>query len=172
MTQILKQCTIYIKTKKSRKTFLTIFVTIKMSKQSWQVITINFVIDLSLSIQISVDLTYDIIIIVTDKFIKYVKFISTRTDISTETLVHILVDWVIKCHGMSEGIIIDKDKLLKFKFWETLTKILRIEKKFQHRFTHKRTISSREQIKQWNNIFAHMSRKNRAIEQTYYSQHN
>ena len=61
-------------------------------------------------------MTCDIIMTVIDKFIKYIKLVSTRKDISAETLAHILINEIIKNHEMSEAIISDRDKLFIFKF--------------------------------------------------------
>ena len=61
-------------------------------------------------------MTCDIIMTVIDKFIKYIELVSTRKNISAETLTHILIDEIIKNHEMSEAIISDRDKLFIFKF--------------------------------------------------------
>ena len=51
-----------------------------------------------------------------DKFIKYIEFISTRKNISAETLTHILINKIIKNYEMSETIGSDRDKLFISKF--------------------------------------------------------
>ena len=61
-------------------------------------------------------MTCDIIMTVIDKFIKYIELISTRKNILTTTLIHILINEVTKNHEMSKTIILDKDKLFIFKF--------------------------------------------------------
>ena len=58
----------------------------------------------------------NIIMTVTDKFIKYIELILTRKNISTKTLTHILINEVIKNYEMSKTINLDKDKLFIFKF--------------------------------------------------------
>ena len=147
VTKVLKKCTTCIKIKKSRKACPINSIAIETSKQSWQVITINFVTRLSLSIQTSVNMTCDNIMTVIDKFIKYVELISTRTDISAEALAHILIDWVIKNHEMPKAIIFDKDKLFIFNFWEALTRRLKIKRKMSISF-HSQTNDQFERTNQ------------------------
>ena len=79
-------------------------------------IIINFVTELSLSIQTSMNMICNIIMTVTDKFIKYIELMSIRKNISAETLAHILINEMIKNHEISEAIISDKNKLFIFKF--------------------------------------------------------
>ena len=52
---------------------------------------------------------------VIDKFFKYIELISTRKNISTKILTHILINEIIKNHEISEAIILDRDKLFIFK---------------------------------------------------------
>ena len=86
----------------------------------------------------------DIIMTVTDKFIKYIELISTRKNISAETLAHILINEIIKNHEMSETIISDKDKLFIFKFWEALIKRFEVKRKMSTAFHFKMNEQSKK----------------------------
>ena len=134
IVSVLKKCTTCITIKKSRKTNKKNSIAIETSRQLWQTIIINFVTKLFLSVQTSMNITCKIIITVIDKFIKYIEFISTKKNISTETLTHILINEIIKNHEMSKAIISDRNKLFIFKFWETLIKRLEIKRKMSTAF--------------------------------------
>ena len=81
---------------------------------------------------------------VTDKFIKYIELISIRKNISTKTLIYILIDDMMKNHKMSKAIISDRDKLFIFKFYKALIKKLEIKKNCQLLFTLKRMSNRKE----------------------------
>ena len=72
-----------------------------------------------------------------DKFIKYIEFISTRKDISAETLTHILIDEMIKNYEMLKAIILDRNTLFIFKFWKALIKRLEIKRQMSTAFQFK-----------------------------------
>ena len=61
-------------------------------------------------------MTCDIIMTVIDKFIKYIEFISTKKNISAQTLTHILINEIEKNDEISKAIISNRDKLFTFKF--------------------------------------------------------
>ena len=147
VASVLKKCTTCIIIKKSRRTNEKSSIAIETPRQFWQIITINFITELFLSIQTSVNITCDIIMTVIDKFTKYIELVSTRKNISAETLTHILIDEIIKNHGMSEVIISDRDKLFIFKFWEALIKRLEIKRKMSTAF-HSRTDEQSERTNQ------------------------
>ena len=115
-TSVLKKCTTCIIIKKSRRRNEKSSIATETSRQFWQTIIINFVTKLFLSIQTSVNMTSNIIIILIDKFINYIELISTRKNISAKTLADILINEIIKNHEMSKTIISDRDKLFIFKF--------------------------------------------------------
>ena len=137
VASVLKKCTTCIIIKKWRRTSEKNSIAIETSRQFWQTIIINFVTKLSLSIQTSLNIICDIIITVIDKFIKYIEFISTRKNISAETLTHILIDEMIKNYEMSKTIISDRNKLFIFKFWKALIKRLEIKRKISTVFNFK-----------------------------------
>ena len=147
VASVLKKSTTCITIKKSRRKSEKNSIAIETSRQFWQTIIINFVTELFLSVQTSVNMTCDIIMTVTDKFIKYIEFISTRKNISAETLAHILINEVVKNHEMSEAIISDRDKLFIFKFWKALIKRLGIKRKMSTAF-HSKTDEQSERTNQ------------------------
>ena len=144
---MLKKCTICIIIKKSRRTNEKNSIAIETSRQFWQTIIIDFVIRLSLSIQTSINIIYDIIMTVIDKFIKNIELILIRKNISAKTLTHILINEIIKNHEISEVIISDRDKLFIFKFWKALIKRLEIKRKISTAF-HFRTNEQSKRINQ------------------------
>ena len=63
---------------------------------------------------------YDSILIVVNKFTKYVYLISCNERFITKQMAFIVLDRVIRYHRILESIIMDKNKIFQSNFWKTL----------------------------------------------------
>ena len=63
---------------------------------------------------------YDSILIVVDKFTKYVHLIFCNKKFTVKQIICVVLDRVIKYYGISESITSDKDKIFRNNFWKTL----------------------------------------------------
>ena len=95
-----------------------------LSKTLWNEITMNFIIKLSKSKNSTTKITYDFILIIIDKYIKYSHFISFNETFIAKQLKFIVFDRLIRYHEISWKIINDRNKFFTFNFWKTLILLL------------------------------------------------
>jgi hypothetical protein len=62
----------------------------------------NFIIDLPLNVREDYIKTYNTILIVVCKFIKFTVYIPTRKDIDTVELINLLLEYIIEIYGYSQ----------------------------------------------------------------------
>jgi hypothetical protein len=82
----------------------------------WKSIALDFIVKLPLLKEAFTGVTYDAILIVTDRLIKYAYFILYKEDSTTEELAYTFNRNVITNYGISEEIISNKDKLFISNF--------------------------------------------------------
>ena len=79
----------------------------------------------------------DSIIVIVDRFSKYMTFITTPTDCITEETKKLFLKHVVKYWGLPKYIISDRDPLFTRKFWTQLFKLMSWELHFSTTFTHR-----------------------------------
>jgi hypothetical protein len=77
---------------------------------------LNFIIKLPLLKEIFIGVTYDSILIVTNRLIKYAYFIPYKEDLMVKELAYIFNRNIITNHEISEEIISNRDKLFISNF--------------------------------------------------------
>jgi hypothetical protein len=92
----------------------------KPETEPWNHITMDFIVKLPASREPATGHHYDSIMVVVDKLTKYSHFIPFKEACDAETLGHILVDKVIRYHGIPKAITSDRDKLFTSNYWRTL----------------------------------------------------
>jgi hypothetical protein len=81
---------------------------------------LDFIVKLPLLKEVLIGVTYDFILVVTDRLIKYAYFISYKEGSTVEELAYIFNRNVIVNYGILEEIISDRDKLFTSNFWKSL----------------------------------------------------
>jgi hypothetical protein len=81
---------------------------------------LDFIIKLPLLKEVLTGVIYDLILVVTDRLIKYAYFISYKEGSTAEELVYTFNRNIIINHGMLEEIISNRDKLFISNFWKSL----------------------------------------------------
>jgi hypothetical protein len=71
------------------------------SRGIWQDVTLNFITKLLLSKELMTGVIYDFIMVVTDRFTKYVYFIPYFKSFSAEDLVYMFYKYVVANYGFS-----------------------------------------------------------------------
>jgi hypothetical protein len=87
---------------------------------AWKSIALDFIVKLLLLKEILIGVTYDSILIITDRLIKYAYFVSYKKDLTAEELAYTFNENIITNHGIPEEIISNRDKLFTSKFWKSL----------------------------------------------------
>jgi hypothetical protein len=81
---------------------------------------LDFIVKLSPLKEIFIGVTYDFILIVTDRLTKYAYFILCKKDLTAEELVYTFNRNIITNYEILEEIISNKDKLFTSNFWKSL----------------------------------------------------
>ena len=81
---------------------------------------IDFIVKLLKSEDISTDVKYNNILIITNKLTKYAHFILCIKKLKLKQIVWIILNRIIKQYGILMSIILDRDKIFTSKFWQTL----------------------------------------------------
>jgi hypothetical protein len=81
---------------------------------------LDFIVKLPPSKEVFTGVTYNSILIVTDRLIKYAHFIPYKEDLTAEELVYIFNRNIIVNYGIPEEIISNRNKLFTSNFWKLL----------------------------------------------------
>ena len=94
------------------------------STVSWNEIIMNFIIKLSESEKLVTEVTYDSILMIIDKLIKYSHLISFKESYSADQLEFIVLNRLIWYHDIPEKMTSDRDKLFISNYWKTFVSLL------------------------------------------------
>jgi hypothetical protein len=92
----------------------------KILTRAWKSIALDFIVKLLPLKEALIGVTYNSILVVTDRLIKYAYFIPYKEGLTTEELVYIFNRNIIVNYGILEEIISDRDKLFISNFWKLL----------------------------------------------------
>ena len=92
-------------------------------------ISIDFIVKLPVSKELGLTNRYDSMFVIVDWLSKYTYFILCREDMTVEEFVYLFYRTVTSRYGIPAEIILDRDKLFKNKFWQSLTTRLGAEHK-------------------------------------------
>jgi hypothetical protein len=81
---------------------------------------LDFIVKLPPSKEVFTEITYNSILIVTDRLTKYAYFISYKKGLTVEELIYIFNRNIITNYGISKEIINNRDKLFISNFWKSL----------------------------------------------------
>ena len=87
---------------------------------SFHIVTMNFIIDMSSTRDSYTSKTSDAILVLIDKLIKYAIYISTSKSLNAERLADLMWREFISQHDMMRNIISNRDSLFTSKFWSIL----------------------------------------------------
>jgi hypothetical protein len=81
---------------------------------------LDFIVKLPLLKEVLIGVTYDFILVVTDRLIKYAYFIPYKEGLTVEELVYTFNRNIITNYGILKKIINNRDKLFISNFWKLL----------------------------------------------------
>ncbi len=93
----------------------------------------NFVTGFPISANRKSD-SYDSILVIVDQLTKMVYYKPIKITINTPGLAKVIIDVVVRYHGVPESIVMDQGSLLTSKFWSLLCYFLGIKKKLSTAF--------------------------------------
>ncbi len=93
---------------------------LKVFKEVWKFIILNFIIKLSLSKNLITNINYNSILIIINRLTKYIYFINYLKTSNIEDLIYTFLQIIFVNYNMLVEIISDRDKLFILKFWKSL----------------------------------------------------
>src|SRR5450755_1635912 len=87
---------------------------------AWEDVALDFITKFPESKELMTKTSFDSILVITDKFIKYGYFIPYKESFSAEDLIYIFNKHIIGNYGILKRIINDRDKLFTSRFWKSL----------------------------------------------------
>ncbi len=102
---------------------------LKILEEAWKFIVLNFIIKLFLFKDLIINISYNSILIITNKLIKYAYFINYLKASNTENLIYIFLRIIFANYSILAKILFNQDKLFTFKFWKLLIDQLKIKYK-------------------------------------------
>ena len=67
------------------------------------------------------EITYDAIMVIVDQFTKYLIMVPFKENHTAEQLGYLLLDRLVRDHGVPITIITDRDKLFMSNYWKTIS---------------------------------------------------
>ncbi len=78
--------------------------------------------------------SYDSILVIIDRLTKMVHYIPVKVTIDAPGLAKVIIDVVVRHHGVSDSIVTDRGSLFTSKFWSSLYYFWRIKRKLSTAF--------------------------------------
>lgn len=114
----IKQCPTCQRAKGERVHPAGLLQPLPVPQGAWQDITMDFIEKLPKSEG------YDTILVVVDRFSKYAHFLALKHPFTASQVAQILLDQVVKLHGLPKSIVSDRDKIFTSHFWTQLFKLM------------------------------------------------
>ena len=92
-------------------------------------------------------ITYNLIMVIMDRFTKYLIAVPFKETHTAEQLGHLLLDRLVRDHGVLITIITDRDKLFTSNYWKTIRAAMGTKPKMSTAY-HPRTDSQTERVNQ------------------------
>jgi RNase H-like domain found in reverse transcriptase/Reverse transcriptase (RNA-dependent DNA polymerase)/Integrase zinc binding domain/Aspartyl protease/Chromo (CHRromatin Organisation MOdifier) domain len=145
--EYIKKCSSCQKNKADRHVKYGLVQFAQVPHMAWQDITLDFITKLPKSEDPITKVKYDSILVIVDRLTKYSLILPFKETYTAEDLGSILVDRLVRDHGMPESITSDRDKLFTSKYWRTMTAQLGINHKLSTAY-HPQTDGQTERTNQ------------------------
>ena len=89
----------------------------------------DFITKLLVSSDVVIGTKYDAILVIVDKLTKYTEIVPFKETFTVTELGYILLDKLIKHHGIPASITSDRDKLFTSAYWTTLITVMGTKRK-------------------------------------------
>ncbi len=117
---IIRKCNVCIWTKHSQHRSYELLKSLSTSDHAWKSIALNFIVKLSKSKKRLMRTTYDFILIVMNRLIKYKYFLSYKKATFAKDLIYTFLRMIVANFDLSDEIISNRNKLFTSKFWKSL----------------------------------------------------
>ena len=94
----------------------------------------DFITDLPTSEDLATNVSYNSILVMVDRLTKYAHFIPCQKTTTAEQLGYLVLDRLVRYHGLPTTFITDRDKLFISNYWKTLVATMGIKYKLSTAF--------------------------------------
>jgi hypothetical protein len=112
-----RQCLVFQQAKHERTHPAGLLQPLPIPKGAWQDISMDFIEGLSRSEG------YNYILVAVDRFLKYAHFIPLTHPFTAQKVAKVMLDVVVRLHGMPVSIVSDRDKIFTIHFWKELFRL-------------------------------------------------
>lgn len=144
--QYVQGCAVCQQAKPERVKYPGLLEPIPLPEGAWQVVTMDFIDGLPQSGKANC------ILVVVDKFTRYAHFLPLQHPFTAARVARAYLDNVYKLHGLSKGIISDRDPVFTSKFWRELFASIGTELKMSTPY-HPQTDGQSERVNQCLEIY-------------------
>ncbi len=142
----IRKCDVCIHMKHNQHKLYELLKSLSTLNHAWKSIALNFIVKLSKSKKRVIETTYDSILIIMNRLIKYEYFLSYKKATFAEDLTYTFLRTIVANHELSDKIISNRDKLFTSKFWKFLMNQLEIH----HKLSTTYHLQTNEQMKRMN----------------------
>ncbi|KAI7411517.1 hypothetical protein KC336_g12012 [Hortaea werneckii] len=145
--EYVRKCDICRRMKPDRHKPYGLLQPLKVPERPWESVAMDFIVKLPVSADPVTGEMYDGIMVVTDRFTKFGRFIPYKEAFTAVDLAHVFVKEVVANHGTPTELISDRDKLFTSNFWTALMHNLGVKHKLSTAF-HPQTDGQTERLNQ------------------------
>jgi hypothetical protein len=163
VSSFIRQCADCQKNKHSTHAPYGEMQAIQVPDEPWTDIAMDFVTGLPASRDPATKVTYNAILVIIDRFTKYAEMIPFHNKYTAEHLGYVILDRLVRHHGIPKTIISDRDKLFTSNYWTTLVALIGIKRKLStayHPQTDGQTERTNRTMKTYLKIYSNTSQNN------------
>ena len=134
-----------------------------LPQEPWDDISMDFVTGLPPSEDKVTGIKYNAILVIVDRLTKYAEMIPFRNNYTAQHLGRIILDRLVRHHGMPKTIVSDRDKLFTSNYWTTLLAEMGIKRKLStayHPETDGQTERTNRTMKTYLRIYSNQRQNN------------
>lgn len=113
----------------------------------WDEVTMDFIVKLPKSPDPATSNKYDSVLVIVDRLTKYSHFVPCNETITAEKLGFLVLDRLVRYHGIPTVFVTDRDKLFTSNYWKTLVAAIGVKHKLSTAF-HPETDGQTERTNQ------------------------
>ena len=140
----MKSCDVYLAFKAICHKPYSDFQLLPVPTHRWKDLLIDFVTGLPVSIDWKGD-SYKSILVIVDRFTKMIHYEPVKITLDAPGLAEVIIDVVVRHHGLPDSIVTDRGSLFTSKFWSSLCYFLGIKRRLFIAFQPQTDIQSKWQ---------------------------
>ena len=158
----MRRCNVCLASKAVRHKLYGNLQSLPVTTYRWKDLLIDFVTGLPISTDWKGD-SYDSILVIVDWLTKMVHYKLVKVTINASGLAEVIINMVVRHHGLPDSIVTDRELLFTSKFWSSLCYFLGIKRRLSTAFylqTNGQTKRQNSMIKAYFRAFVNFKQNN------------